>query len=1002
MYKTMKRGLTAFSITRGLKQGLTAFAILTAGAGGAFAQTTTPTAPALPTVVVHDIVDTCSDGLFFRNPGLCTPRIVRCINDPFDQVNAYIHGTGRCNETLGTIAHNVAKVRYCGKAGNRIKPVCTEVQAGETKSILDRPNAANWAKQNPNAPTTLDTSRRRHQFLKGTASGLDNTGAVSITSYAIYKALYFDTAEFNNIPLGGDATDGVAFFRDYTGPSYYYAGILSGTDLGAPLDEPTGTTAIWVGSINDAKYTDSNKDFVLEVTFGSDIEGKDGSIKAFARGVSWWHKFYYINGTFDDSGLIEGTVSVSKREDNTGKYIADHRGSVTSDEDEGILTGLIGQDGAVGVFHSNTRYASYRYSYSGGFVARPVNLVPGLSPTFIADTCTGLNGDPFHEFCHIGVLGEVAMDEERSLRVVECIHGGNASDDALCENAIDRNPCILNPFDIACVTNDKFATHHVVARANRIAFCNDANNAQNVLCTGDNLVNVCGYDPFTSACFGNDAASVTGLLEKRMAKNKECGAHSSANNPTCASVLERASSASFLHSFATELNTVAARVNLRNEFLKNLDTAEDAVRTFGTRPDRPFVSIALASVREDGLALGGEATDGVASFGSTYNDIYGYHAGILSSTDLGKPLTAESAPTGEWKGIFETTGPSRFQTKEDFTLTVTFTGGEDHVGKVDAFVTSNYRQEYYHLTGNFDDNGIIKGDVDYGSFRSDESGNADSGKKGTGRRYPGRLQGLIGEQGAVGAFISGTTNSDSGNYAGGFVASPFAAPVTVKFSDWVNSFDDDLLTSPTTGYSPKNQFLKGGATELINITELSNIGVTDVIPGSLNLADATFGGNRLNRDATDGVAFFRGTHSAIASKQYYAGILSGTDLGGLVTETTGSANWKGSLQIVRELTADAQPSAVDFTLTVNFGGTRSISSIFRPYPDGNNWTLSGNFDTNGIITGNIAESSSSIAKVTGLIGQQGAVGVFHGITNSNTFSGGFVACPYDDEDNRCQ
>ncbi len=929
-------------LTRNLKLGLTTLTILTAGAGTAFAQ------PAGFNGVI-DPIAVCSNGGGFRNPSYCTTAVVNCINNPF--------GTS-CATTLGTKAHTVAKVRYCGDASHHEEPACATTVAGV--------NAAMWAKQHPDALTTPSDGNK---FLKGTAAGLDTSGITILGNHL--GALYFDTATFDGKALEGDATDGVAFVTSGS-PYNHYAGILSGTDLGAPLTQRSGT-ASWVGQFQ-ALYNGTNRDFVLEITFGGDGD-KAGSIEAFVQRFGIF--YYHLKGYFDNSGLIiEGTVDY-------GRFTDNDRDNPTSTRGPGTLTGLIGQEGAVGAFHRND---TSPYWYAGGFVARPVNLVTDLSPTFIADTCTGSDGDPFHEFCHIGDVGKVAMDEERKLRVVECIHGGNASNNELCENAVKRNPCIRNPFDTACVTDDKFATHHVAARANRITFCNDASNAQNALCTGNNLAIVCGYDPFASICFGSDAASVTRLPEKRTAKNKECGAHSSANDPSCTSVLGRASSASFLQSFATELNTVAARVNLTNQFLKNLDTAADAARTFGTRTSRPFVSITLASVRKGGLDLDGEAADGVASFGSTYNNRYGYHAGILSTTDLGKPLTAESAPTGEWKGIFETTGPSRFKTKQDFTLTVTFTAGQDHVGEVDAFVINNSGSDYYHLTGNFDDNGIIKGDVDFGRFR-----NGNSGEKGTGTRYPGRLQGLIGEQGAVGVFIFGTTNSARGNYAGGFVARPAAT----TFSDWVNSFDDALPTSPSTGSSAKNQFLKGGK------TGLSNIGVTGVIRNSLNLADATFGGNRLGGDSVDGVAFFRGTHSG-GAKHYYAGILSGTDLGGLITQTTGSANWKGSIQPITGLTSNNQLSAVDFTLTVNFGGTGDragrISGNFGLIPG---WTLSGHFDTNGIITGNIYSISQTVGNVTGLIGQQGAVGAFYA-TGSTTYSGGFVACPYDSVNNRCE
>ena len=52
------------------------------------------------------------------------------------------------------------------------------------------------------------------------------------------------------LPWAGMPTDGVGFFaagRNGTGGVYSYAGVLSGTNLGAPLTDTIGS-AKWVGS----------------------------------------------------------------------------------------------------------------------------------------------------------------------------------------------------------------------------------------------------------------------------------------------------------------------------------------------------------------------------------------------------------------------------------------------------------------------------------------------------------------------------------------------------------------------------------------------------------------------------------------------------------------------------------------------------------------------------------------------------------------------------------
>ena len=144
-----------------------------------------------------------------------------------------------------------------------------------------------------------------------------------------------------------------------------------------------------------------------------------------------------------------------------------------------------------------------------------------------------------------------------------------------------------------------------------------------------------------------------------------------------------------------------------------------------------------------------------------------YYAGILNGTNLGEPLTAETA-TGVWNGKFRAIGQA---VNTDFTLEVTFGDTMDAAGSVEAFVEQNSATNtYYHLTGTYDSNGFISGDVDFGGFSNLAE------RTPTGDRTSGALTGLIGQDGAVGAFYSDTTGNTSNGfagYAGGFVACPY-------------------------------------------------------------------------------------------------------------------------------------------------------------------------------------------------------------------------------------
>ena len=71
------------------------------------------------------------------------------------------------------------------------------------------------------------------------------------------------------LPWAGDAADGAAFFaarRANDSGLYSYAGVLSGTNLGAPLTDTEGS-AKWVGSfVYEGR---APIDFVLNVSFGT-------------------------------------------------------------------------------------------------------------------------------------------------------------------------------------------------------------------------------------------------------------------------------------------------------------------------------------------------------------------------------------------------------------------------------------------------------------------------------------------------------------------------------------------------------------------------------------------------------------------------------------------------------------------------------------------------------------------------------------------------------------
>ncbi|MCA8834931.1 MAG: hypothetical protein K8953_07565, partial [Proteobacteria bacterium] len=135
-----------------------------------------------------------------------------------------------------------------------------------------------------------------------------------------------------------------------------------------------------------------------------------------------------------------------------------------------------------------------------------------------------------------------------------------------------------------------------------------------------------------------------------------------------------------------------------------------------------------------------------------------FYAGLLSNTDLGELLTADTAISTVWKAKVAIIIGSNALVEDDFTLDVIF-GGDASTNTIttragDAIEFGNNIS--FVIAGKFNNSGVIFGTTTY----TDSDASTTS---------TGSLTGLIGEYGAVGAFISDSSNA-AGDFAGGFVA----------------------------------------------------------------------------------------------------------------------------------------------------------------------------------------------------------------------------------------
>ena len=391
------------------------------------------------------------------------------------------------------------RMAFCTKHSNAQNPICA--------SILSRPTFATWVQSFETAPFTHVSKARagdenRSEFLQITANGLNIGDSVGI-------ARDDDTIDGYSVRGGGAAfakDGGVSGFSSVKFNTFHdtiraYAGILSGTDLGAPLavpeSSPDGSAiAVWRGVLYSS-YLQSNR-------FKVSIDLANKSIYAVDK-FSYFST-YIVNGTFNDHGVITGSFA----------YTYGTRNS------PGILTGLIGDGGLIGAFISSE---DAYFGYSGGFAASPPDqLKEFCDANNNADkiVCAKIINDSFCNYDPFGAGCGREYASERKARINLCIISGNVSL-GLCGGATLAYPCVANPFGADCGADYDFARtqryNYCYGRAKWQEdacfhfidnFCKYGGNARVSICGGAVRGNRCVGNPFIGTC-GTDWESARSL-----------------------------------------------------------------------------------------------------------------------------------------------------------------------------------------------------------------------------------------------------------------------------------------------------------------------------------------------------------------------------------------------------------------------------------------------------------------------------------------------------------
>ncbi len=590
---------------------------------------------------------------------------------------------------------------------------------------------------------------------------------------------------------------------------------------------------------------------------------------------------------------------------------------------------------------------------------------------------------PFHNDCLTNNAPALA------LRVEDCITDGNAGI-ARCNTlftASASNTCLTNPFTDACTSDTEFDDYADDARTNRVSFC-ASDNTGSSLCTA---LTTCQTNPFHASCGA--------YFES--AKNPYCE-----TNPTEAPCV--VNTADWVAGFDTPpITTGDYTREVYYEFLQGTANGLDfgTIKNVGSAP----------TIRPLNLeSLGGEAKNGVAFFyggsgnrGSTTP--VRLYSGIFSGIDLGAPLTsADASASVPWAGkigweYFSAQVEFDSEYNRDFDLTVDFSNSE-----IRAFVkqfSDVANTDHFLLKAAFDGTGRFDGTIIHATF----AGGVEAGAQT--KVTNGVVTGIIGKQGAVGAFYGGADDTDNsqGDFTGGFIAVP--PSLIVNTADWLAGFDTPPITTGDYTREVYYEFVQATA-EGVDFGTIRN-GGGDSLP-ALHTLDFT----SLAGEAKNGVAWFE-AHSGVNGlelpRRNYSGIFSGTSLGAPLTSADASVTvpWAGKFGWLYS-SADGLSShrsdtaGEDFDLTVDFANSEIRAFVNRTGTE--HFLLKATFDSTGRFDGtmNYGAFAGSVdtatptnvitGVVTGIIGKQGAVGAFYGGADDTDdsqgdFAGGFVAAP---------
>ncbi|MCA8834212.1 MAG: hypothetical protein K8953_03915, partial [Proteobacteria bacterium] len=809
-------------------------------------------------------------------------------------------------------------------------------------------------------------------------------GNDALTSFLAYDD------EDNVLRFSTGSLDGVAYgFADVGGVEKFYTGLLVGTSLGAPLQQ-TSDSVTWNARLAIAKqdeqgtrtgsYLTSVDDFKLKISFtasGGTITTVNSQGITLTRAVSenpGAQDRFLISGTFNSQGLLRGTTTYRSFDGNNPADLG------------GILTGLIGVNGVAGTFISQASGAGTVGHYVGGFIASEsfgrggaddwqsnalaadgvaeltINEVGSAaladgttsdytfigggsdelllgnaatkSPTLTQDLTFDINltlpnGDVFslnsevsggisfaqatvggQEQFYAGLLSETFVGAPLQAQPASVNWRGVLS-------IITGASPVLYTTDFTLAVN--FDTESVFS--NTILPLAAGNTNHNIIIEGRFNADGIIYGTATYQTGGQSNEGIlTGLIGTDGTAAVFGGDATSGAEAFIGGLIAVPSGASLLtpnsqFAWATELDETVFK-----------DTRFNA--------DIPTVITDANVINLDTTVLGGldnvdGTQDGFTVFTTTVTvptPATTRHVGITTGANLGGPVV-DTGGIGQWHARMAGLiigGGAATSFDADFTLRVVFNTQTITAGTMPSFVAADETQFSFSFPS-------VRWNVNTGVFTGDITLIASTGEPTKG----GVLRGIIGRDGAIGTFKVSEAGAGGREFIGGFVAVPesigAARGKTAYWTEYARNVDNtDALAVRGVRAARANDgtytVIEGGLESLeLGLSVAKN---TDAdLTYDLTFKDTVMlpDGSTISLDPTAGGGI---SFSALETRagKFYAGLLSGTDVGRLLSVQP-VANWVGRFGIIDSTTGiDNELFAEDFELAIDFDA-RTLKSF---------------------------------------------------------------------------